>query len=470
MNDLFDDDEFGGESVFAPSTEPSTEGIADTNASESDVSSGETQETLTDEAEQVIDEEAKTEKSDEATEEELEAALADEKTPKWFKNAVEKVYKPKLGDLTTEVEQFRQYGTPEELSGRISLLNALSEVRTDPYTGMPVRTAENFVKQFYEQDAEGAVVLLNELAQMPSPRNAGMTMIQEVFRELGIDPNRLNDVKSFADNGYTMQAREFAAPDPTDLESIRPDLQATFAKLDPQRRDELLYMDESIRNASLEDSKIAFEYRENLKGAEERQEQQKQAAEQQQQAEMKRNVDAKSAEYFNKSSQSVVNSFTDSLVKKAGMSNLDASMITNTVLNSFEPTFAGEMSRNALKAEGIEIDPVIQQTIEQLSEVANHAAYYELHNNQEMLRQTVAKQVALQEKLAAKGNKIVAALAAKRSSSTTKVPADVTSNTRHAVAGSPSTGISSSSPQNFDYSDDAYLDDIRAAGGIRTGR
>jgi len=466
MEDLFDNNEFDGESVFAPSVEPSQEVNADTTAldgleTSSDVSDN-GQEAPTEEAtDQVPVEKA-------PTEEELEALLADERTPKFYKNYVNNLYKPNLAKANESLEQYATYGTAEEVAQKMSLVNSLSEVRTDPNTGMPTRTTENFVKDLYENDREAVLTLMNDLAQMPSPNTEGITVIQEVFKSLGIDPSRLSDVQRFAENGYTMQASEFPQPDADELELIPKHLQATFAKLDPERRYALMIESDTLRDSMLEDFKVAYETRESQAGRQQQELEQQQQTEQQQQLQFKQTVDAKGEDYANRASEFVLNSFVDSLAKTAGMSKLDSQMIANTVLNSFEPGLAGQMSKDALKSEGIEVDPIIQQTIAQLQEAARHAGYYEVTGDKVMLDKTVARQVELQEKLTAKGNKIIAVLAMKRSSNNPAIQTSAnlaaTQNTRHAIAGMPSSGIATNSAPVTDFSDESYLDDLRASG------
>lgn len=402
-------------------------------------------------------------------EQEAEAVLADPKTPKWFKNAVENVYKPKLDTLGQQVQKYSAFGTPEELTEKIGLMSKLGEVRQDPNTGMPVKTTEGFVQALREQNPELTLQLMNDLAQMPSPTGEG-TVIQALFNQMGIDPNRLTDIQKFAQNGYQLQASQYDAPDPADLAMIPEHLQATFAKLSPEVRDSLMSDIDSVRNHNLEAHKFRIESQEREAAATQTREEQEAAQLQQQQAQFKQQVDSKGAENFEKVGAAVLDSFVESLAKNAGMSALDSNMIATTVLTSFEPTLAGQRAQAALKDAGIEIDATVQPTINELDQVAKFIAYYELINDQANLQVQVNRQVELQNKLIAKGSKIVAALAVKRNGSVmtparqvSNQLANTVNNNRYATApnGVPHTG-GQAPPADRNFSDQSYEEAIAA--------
>lgn len=409
---------------------------------------------------------------------EVEKALADEKAPPWLKNAVKRVYKPKIAALSEQLgtyEPLQNYGSVEEIGQKLELLNSLNTIRSNPQTGMPELSTEDFVTKIFEQDPNVAYQLLNDLANLPSPYTQGWTVLQEMYRQTGIDPTRLDDIKAFVANGYQLQQGAYPPPDESDLALIPEHLQATFAALSPERRDSLLFEDnEAVRNAALEDARIAREA-ESQRAMDERTKGERESQEQtRREAEFRAFVESKGAEHFEKTSEAVFTSFVESLAKQANMTQMDSLMITNLVLNSLEPTLAGRQSLEALKAEGITIDPAIPATITQMEENAKHIAYYEAVRDTHNVEKAVAKQVELQERLIAKGNKIIAAVAHKKATGTAQTIQSQTSklaNTqsqRYATAGVGST-VGSNGQPNYDFSDESYLDDLRA-GGFGNGR
>jgi len=409
----------------------------------------------------------------EKLEKEVEASLSDPRTPKWFKNAVESVYKPKLGSLGTQVEQYSALGTPDEIKERIGLLDKLGEITTDPQTRMPIKSTQGFVQAIYEKDPELSQQLMADLAVLPAPDGSGQTVIQALFSNLGIDPNRLADVQQFAQNGYQMQMAEFAPPDPADLAEIPQHLQSTFSKLAPEMRDSLMSDVDYVRNQNLEAHKYRIDVEERDKAQKAQETQQLQQAQQRQQAEFVEKVDTKSEEYFEKSGESVLTMFVESLSKQAGMTPLDALMVSNTMLNALEPTLAGRKTFEALKKVGIEIDPAIPIAIDQLRTLSRHGAYYELVGDKESVKNVVADIAEIQERISAKGNKVIATLAKMRNGNNLKkvvegnTALEKTNTDRHAFSGDPLSGANldrNNARQPTDFSDEAYIEDLRASG------
>lgn len=395
-------------------------------------------------------------------EQEAEAVLADERTPKWYKNVVQNVYKPKIAEALKKVEAYEPFGAPEDVSKAVQMRTALSEVRSDPNTGMPVRTTENFVKTLFEEDPGVAYQLMNDLAQLPSPITQGLTVTQELLRQVGIDPNRLPDIQKFAENGYSLTASSFAAPDPMDLSQISEKYHSTFAKLDPDTRESLMSDTEAVRNNNLEAHRIRLQQEEANSMTEEQRTAQSQQEESQKQAQFKAAVDAKGTENYTKTAESIMNTFADSLTKQAGLSKFDSMMVVNTVVNALEPTLAGKMSLEALKAEGIEIDAQAPGIINRLQELSNHAAYYQLVGDTQSLQNVVADISDLQEKLIAKSNKVIAALAAKRNGGQQGQPLPTQNTSRHAIAGAASmNGVPGVTRPRMDFSEEGYMDDIK---------
>ena len=482
MDNIFD---FGGESESTPSAEvevseataPDAEAIVDSNAgAEQDES---TESIFRAQDEPVQDDEAPSTEAETPEDEvagmeaEVEKALADERTPKWFKNAVENVYKPKLAELSEQVgayEPLQQFGTTEEILQNLELLNGLQTIRSNPTTGIPELTTEPFVSKLYEQDPKVTYQLLNDLANLPSPYTQGYSVLQEMFKESGIDPSRLEDIRQFAANGYQLQAGQYAAPDADDLEFIPKELHATFSSLSPERRADLMASPEDVRNEALDDARLAQESKRLRETESQTREQADAQAKAQAEFEFRQTIDTKGVEHFTKSGEAVFTSFVDSLAKQANMSKMDSLMIANTVLNSFEPTLAGRQSLEALKEAGIAPDPTIQPILSQMEENARHIAYYEAIQDKQNTERTVAKQVELQERLTAKGNKMIAALALKRSQATAQTiqtKNDLLANTqtnRYAVAGQGASISSNNGQPDYDFSDDSYLEDLRASG------
>lgn len=400
----------------------------------------------------------------EDAEKEAETRLADPKSPKWFKNAVENVYKPKIEALSKEraaYEPLDQYGKPEELTQKLEMLSKLDTVRSNPQTGLPERSTEGFVKDLHDKDPQTAYQLINDLAALPSPNTPGYSVLQEMIKQIGIDPARLEEVKTFAANGYQLQQGQYPPPSADDIAQIPEHLQATFSAMSPERREQMLLDPEHLRTEALEDAKLA-------RDAKQREELNAQTSTQKEatdKAEKERvfaeTVNTKATEHFTKTSETVFTTFVESLAKQAGMTPMDSLMIANTVLNSFEPTLAGRQSLEMLKAEGIEVDPIIQTTIGQLEENAKHIAYFEAIGDKPSFEKAVGKQVELQERLTAKGNKIIASLALKKARPVT--PPSTAPTTRHAAAGV-GASINSNAKAPTDFSDEAYIENLRATG------
>jgi hypothetical protein len=405
-------------------------------------------------------------------EQEAEAALSDERSPKFFTNALRNVYKPKIDKLTAQVEKYSAFGEPEQIGEKLGLVDKLGEVRTDPQTRMPVKDTSGFAQAVYEKDPDVALNLIGSLSQLPDPEHPERNLVQSLLNTIGIDHNRLPDIQRFAQNGYQLQAAQFAPPDPQDLALIPPHLQATFAKLSPEVRDSLMGDNDAVRVQNLESHRYRFEAEEGKQAQDQQDATQRQQTELKKQQDFAEAVDAKADEYFEKSGESVLNSFVDSLAKGAGMSPLDSLMISNAVLNSFEPTLAGRRTAEALKAEGIEIDPAIAPAIAKLQELSRHAAYYEEVGDKTSLQNVAADIAEIQERIAAKGNKLIAALAKKRNGTVTQPGRDqqtalaATVNDRHAFNGTPREGGPATGARTpvMDFSDEAYREELRNSG------
>ena len=470
MNDVFSDGEgyFSDQPAEAEVAEV-TEAPTETNEDVTPEAPAETPEAPVQEA---SDPEPAAPSDDEIAklEAEVETALADERTPKWFKNAVENVYKPKLASLSDQLEPLQALGSVEEIGEKLELLNSLNTVRSNPQNGMPELTTEPFVTKVYEKDPQVVVQLLQDIAHLPSPYTQGWTLMHEIYKQTGIDPTRLEDIKTFAANGYQLQQSDVPPPDPADLAEIPEHLRATFSALSPERRESLMLEDnENVRNATLEDARIARET-ERQRATEERTKEERAAQEKaEQEAQFVRTVEAKGEEHFTKSGEAVFTSFVDSLAKQANIDTMDALMITNTVVNSFEPTMVGRHSLEMLKANGIIVDPVIPATIAQIEENAKRIAYYEVTQDRRGMEAAVAKQVEMQERLIAKGNKIIAALALRKANATAQSVQNYsnalasTQNNRYATAGV-GAQVNGNGNINYDFSDDSYLEDLRSTG------
>ena len=149
---------------------------------------------------------------------------------------------------------------------------------------------------------------------------------------------------------------------------------------------------------------------------------------------------------------------------------MDSLMIANTVLNSFEDTLAGRQSLETLKAEGIDVDATIAPTIKALEEVAGHIAFYELKKDEANKNRAIAKQLELQERLIAKGNKLIASVAQKRTARAAAASASPNGKPQIAPGATQLNGHPSpigSSPQQFDFSDEAYERLLAEGGGYR---
>lgn len=407
-------------------------------------------------------------------EQDADTALSDERTPKWFKNVIEKVYKPKLSDYGSKVDAYSALGTPEELQERLSLIKSLEEVTLDPVTYQPVRSTKAFVDNLYQKDPQATYQLIADLATLPSPVTPGMTVSQELMKSLGIDPERLPEIQQFAQSGYALQASNYPAPEPEDLALLPDHLKNTFAQLDPATRESLMSDSDHVRNSNLEAHRIRLEHEAREKVTQEEKDAQAAQESERQQAEFKQAVENRAVQFFTGASEKVLQSFVQSLSTQAGLSQMDAMMITNTALNALEPTLAGRMSIEALKKEGIEIDPAIPGLIQQLDQKTKLAASYEYTGDKEGLQRVGADILALQETLAAKGNKMVASIALKRSQGAVQQAQGVsqqlanTQNNRHAIAGHAAAGVTgggnSGGGQRMDFSDESYLEDLNSSG------
>jgi len=405
-------------------------------------------------------------------EQEIQAALADERTPKWYRNAVVNHYDPKIADFENQLkayEPLQSYGELPQVIERLEMLNGLGTLRTNPQTGMPETTTEPFVQKLYETQPETAYQLIDDLCKMPSPYTQGFNILQELFARAGVDPARLEDVQKFAANGYQLAQGNYPPPSPEDLQDIPQHLRATFSQISPAEREELMLLSDASRNRSLEDAKFRIDEEGRRTSWQQQQEQHKQQEKQQQEQAFRQNLDTKSYENFSKAGDAVFNSFVGTLAQQAGLSKMDSLMIANTVLNSFEDTLAGRQSLETLKAEGIEVDPQIAPTIKALEEVAGHIAYYEIRGEKANMERAVQRQVELQERLIAKGNKLIASIAQKRSqrpaSNGTPNIAPGTSP-KPAPNGQPSQ-IGAGSPSSFGFSEDDYEALIQSTGGYR---
>jgi hypothetical protein len=425
-----------------------------------------------------LTDEEKAEAEQEKIEQEAESALADPKAPKWFKHVVNDVYKPKIEALAKQVGEYEpltQYGSVQEISEKLELLQDLESTRFDAASGQPVRSTEAFVQALHKRDPEVTHQLLNDLASLPSPNTPGLTIMQDVFKQAtGIDPNKLADVQRFAANGYQLQTGATAPPDPEDLAQIPEHLREAFSSLDPQRRDALMIDDEAIRNANLEDIKIAQDAKRTREEQEATRNKTEQEQADQQRQQFVAEVETKAGEHFEKSGEAVFTTFVDSLAKQADLNEVDALGIANTVLNSFEPTLAGRQSQAMLKKMGIEPDPGIQDLISKMEENTKFIAFYEKTGDKANLKTFVDKQVEFQERLIAKGNRIIAAVAAKKAGAvaqtikTQNSKLDITEKQTQRFAPS-GTGGNPSAPRtqvDDDFSDEKYLELLTASGGI----
>jgi hypothetical protein len=402
-------------------------------------------------------------------EREIENALADERTPRWFKNAIENVYKPKLADFDSKLKSIEAYGDVPQIVEKLEMLQGLETIRSNAETGLPERTTEPFVQQLYERQPETALQLIDDLVNLPSPYTQGYTVLQELLAHVGIDPARMPDLVQFAANGYQLTQAAYPPPHPQDLEAIPQHLRATFSQMSPEERDEMLGLSDHNRNRLLEDARFRIQ-EEGRREAWQREEEQRTFQQrQQQEAQFQQQLATRAFENFSKAGETVFTSFVDSLAQQAGLSKMDSLMIANTVLNSFEDTLAGRQSLDVLKAEGIDLDPTIAPTIKALEEVAGHIAYFETRGERSNAERAIARQVELQERLIAKGNKLIASLAQKRSAARAASAGSgaLARGSGAHLNGHPSTiGAGGQLGRPFSGSDEDYEALIQATGGI----
>lgn len=381
------------------------------------------------EAQAAISEGAETELTDEEFDkvrQELQEAVKDERTPAFFRKQFPS-YERRIDSLTEQLKPYQSletYGTIEDIQRNLETVQKLRTTRTNAQ-GFPEVTTQPFVEDL---DNETRLQLLKDLTEVESPFTPGYTLMQEIFKATGIPPERLPEIKNFLQNGYQGNGAH-PSPEPSELEQVREDLRATFSKLSPDERYDLLTSSELTRNNALENAKFRMDREENEKLTAKEREEKEQQQTQQVEVEFQNQVQETGQLHYAEAGAQVLTSFVESL-KSVGLSNLDSLKVANMVVNTLEEpdTATAKMNMEAFKEAGIDVDPQLPALVAQLKELSRHQGYYEkaieraqkdakfaqandIQSLTARKNETITKQVEVRDRLTAKGNKIVASLA-----------------------------------------------------------
>lgn len=156
------------------------------------------------------------------------------------KKSLEKDLKALRGQWQTLADQ---YGDPSAIAERLAQLDGLGTYATDdvgqyvvdPTTGVPQFTTAPWLQKI----AEGSPGLLDQLMydlwsqQSPSGQTYGAQAFWQAFRELGLDPSRVNDYVALPSS----QVAASQQPSAQELQYIQDEFHETYAKLTKPERE-----------------------------------------------------------------------------------------------------------------------------------------------------------------------------------------------------------------------------------------
>lgn len=147
--------------------------------------------------------------------------------------------------LRTDHRQLRS--EHERLSGLYSGMTAYArdesgKILVDPSTGLPVFDPGQFVSGWVEDNPASARAGFYAMAQQPIGEG-GATLAQEFFRQLGLDPGRLDDYLAITKDP-TLGANYGATIPPDELDTIPEAYHETYKTLSPEDRLRAQQMDD----------------------------------------------------------------------------------------------------------------------------------------------------------------------------------------------------------------------------------
>jgi hypothetical protein len=359
--------------------------------------------------------------SDEARQkfqDDAEKRIADGTAPKWFKNYVENVYKPNLEKARKDVEVYeplKDFGELPKVLEELEILKGLESFETDPATNLPKPTVKPFVTQFVEKKGIDTVMkVMEEFGNLESPLNKGNTLFHEIIRGAGLDPTRLEDYKRFQENGYRLANDGLVPPDPEQLELIPAELREAFTSLTPDEREEMLLLNDAVRDRALTGIQNTLDSERKEKEAEKSQALKEVEQQQKAKQEFYQAVGTKEAEYIDASGTKLFDSFAESLVS-TGLDEIESLGLANLMSMTLNSTGV-EAKRNIalLEKHGITIDASLMETFSKWMEAARNMATFEVQKDERSYKTAKEDFESLEEKLIRKSNPIVAAIAKAR--------------------------------------------------------
>lgn len=347
-----------------------------------------------------------------------EKRIADGTAPKWFKNYAENVYKPNLQkahEALAVYEPLKDYGELSQVLEILDTFKGLESFETDPTTNLPTPTVKPFVDKFVEKKGiEKVVAVMKAFGELESPFNKGYNLLHEVIAGAGLDPTRLEDYKKFAQNGYRLANEGFVPPDPEELEMIPENLREAFVSLKPDERDELLLLNDSVRDRALQGIQNTLDSERKAKENELSEAQQKVANEQKAQQEFFTAVNQKESELIDTSGTKLFDSFAESLVS-TGLEEIESLAIANLMSMTLNSNGV-EAKRNlaALEKIGVKVDESLITTFSDWMTAARNMATFEVQKDEAAYKTAKDQFESLEEKLIRKSNPIVAAIAKHR--------------------------------------------------------
>lgn len=405
------------------SSADSTKETASTNSTgaEKDVAEAEG------EGEKVSDESTKDEKTEKTTEEllaDVDKEIANEKNATYYRHSLKSIRQAFSGQTERVMQKYQPleaFGEVAKVVSDLELLKGLEAIEVNPVTNQPEKTARPFVAELIKtRGMETAASVMHELAYQPSPYTEGLNLIQEVVKNFGLDPARINDFKKFAENGYQLVNNAINQVDPDELSLIPENLREAYLALTPDDRLEFQPWDGEGEDAKARRERFLAPLQFKL-DVEREKESSKAANEQREQKERQEAIQKFNNDWANEtaviqveSGHRLTNSFVDTLVKDANLTEREA--WANTLIINSAIRGSGtekEKSLELLKKDGIELNSDLPGLFEKWEKATETAANCKLRGQETEYKSLQNEIDALEKSIASKANPIVAYFAEK---------------------------------------------------------
>lgn len=276
------------------------------------------------------------------------------------------------------------YGDPAAIQSELDVVRAFRSFKTDEQgnlqfdsaSGLPLYDVKPGIERLAQQSPMMPARLFEELLRWPG--ETGQPYLRELFTDLGLDPDRLEDYRRFTSG--ELQPSGMENPGVARINDIPEDYRDAFKSLRPSVQKDYWNMPEDAQQDLLEDAKEKLEGRKFQDQVRQWQAQQRQ----QEEVQFKQSLEQSQTAYIGELRQGTLDSIVNNLASQVQLSSdpainaVQQGVVKATLASMLDPDLrfaAGPM----LQALGIQIDATFDQALGAAAQHARAFKQYEAY-------------------------------------------------------------------------------------------